>query len=130
MKKIISILVIISLLFPTMAFADCDFSTGITKGSNDTYVYTKECHVRVGQMVQDVKDKDTKVNDLLQAITLKDLAITAADKRAQLWNDTSIKLEERIQKVDSLTSSNGVLYFSLGVLTTIATAWAIARVTR
>lgn len=130
MKKLISILVVICLLFPKVTFADCDFSTGITKGPNDTYIYTKPCHLQVGQMVQDVKDKDTKVNDLLQAITLKDLAITAADKRAQLWNDTSIKLEERIQKVDSLTSSNGVLYFGLGVLTTIATAWAIARATK
>lgn len=130
MKKAITLLVTISLLISNLAFADCDFSTGITKGPNNTYIYTEGCHIRVGELVQENKTKDAQVADLLKAISMKDLALTASDQRAQLWNDTSIKLEDRIQKVDTLTSKNDVLYFGLGVLTTIAVAWATSRVTK
>lgn len=116
-------------MLSTVTFADCDFST-IVPGPNHTFIYTQECHHKVGQLVQDNKAKDGQISDLLKAITLKDLAIGVADQRAQLWNDTATKLEDRLQKVDSLQSRNETVYFGLGILTTFAAAWVAGKLMR
>lgn len=128
MKRVTNFILLISFLCNTVN-ATCDW-TAIKKNSDNTYIYSEELHLCVGNLIQENKTKDAQVADLLKAISMKDLALTASDQRAQLWNDTSIKLEDRIQKVDTLTSKNDVLYFGLGVLTTIAVAWATSRVTR
>lgn len=129
MKNIVSILLVIN-IFCYSAFADCNFATGITPGPNNTFIYSQECHRKVGQLVDQNKSKDAQIADYVKAISLKDLAYTAADQRATLWNDTAAKLEDRLQKVDSLQSKNETLYFGLGVLTTFAAAWAAGKLMR
>lgn len=118
MKKFISILLLTCFLSNT-ALAECDFSKGITPGPNKTFIYTEECHLKVGTMVQDIQTKDQQIDDLNKAITLKDLAITKSDERVNLWMDTSLKLEDRVNKIDSLQSQNQWLMFGLGALTVI-----------
>ena len=128
MKKISFLLAVC--MFANTAFADCDFSKGITKLPDGNYEYTKECHVHVGELVQDNDVKTQQVDKLNKALDLKDLAITKADQRTQLWMDTSLKLEDNIQKMDSLSKKNEWLYFGLGVLTTFAAGYAAAQLTR
>lgn len=126
--KYLTLLVIFSLL-SNLAKADCDWSK-IKKNSDNTYTYSEELHLCVGSLVQDNKVKTQKIADLTKAISLKDLAIQASDTRANLWMDTSSKLEDRLQKVDSLSSKNSILYFGMGVATTFLAAWAAARLVR
>lgn len=113
-------------LFANSAFADCDW-TQIKDNGNGTYNYSKELHICVGQTVQDNKIKDQQVKDLNQAIQLKDLVIQKADQRAQLWMDTSFKLEDNIQKMDSLKKTNEWLYFGLGALTVLGSGFMAAQ---
>jgi hypothetical protein len=118
---------IYTLLVAPLANADCDFATGITPGPNKTFVYTEACHQKVGAVVQDNKNKTTQVDDLNKAISLKNVALDNADKRATLWMDTSGKLEDRLQKVDNLQKTNERIYFGLGVLTAVISIFAAAK---
>ena len=126
-RSVLSLATMFCLLFPTSAYGDCDFKTGITLGPNKTFIYIEACHQKVGQLVQDNANKTTQITDLTKAITLKDLALKDSDKRASDWMDTSGKLEDRLQKVDSLQKHNEVLYFIGGVLVTCAAAYAAAK---
>jgi len=128
MKKLISYLLMFCFV-SNVAFADCDFKTGITPGPNKTFIYTEECHLKVGQLVQDNATKDRQIADLNGAIALKDLAIKDSDARVQLWSSTTANLEDRLQKVDNLQSKNEFLYFALGALTVIGTGFAVGAVT-
>lgn len=120
-RTIISILLSLSML-SNVAMAECDFSKGITPGPDKTFIYTEECHQKVGIMKK-------QIEDYKQVITLKDLAIQKADERTQLWMDTSFKLEDRIEKIDKLQKGNDWLYFTLGALTVIGTGMALANLT-
>jgi hypothetical protein len=114
-------------MLSNIAYADCDFSKGITPGPNKTFIYTEECHLAVGKLKQDNDTYKLQIADLTKAISLKDLALTKSDERTQLWMDTSSKLEDRVTKIDEMTKHNEWLYFGLGVLTTFAAGYAIAR---
>lgn len=131
MKKIVSSLLLF-FLFSNTAFADCDFSTGIRPGPAGTheYIYSEECHQAVGKLVQDNKALTLQVGDLTKAISLKDLALTKADDRTQLWMNTSDKLIDRVDKIDQVEKHNEWLYFGLGVLTTFAAGYVAAQAFR
>jgi hypothetical protein len=129
MKKIISSFLILS-LFSNLAFADCDFSKGITPGPNNTFIYTEACHLKVGQLIQSNTTLTAQVADLTKAISLKDLALTTADNRTQLWMNTSDRLVDRVNKIDDTVKHNEWLYFGLGVLTTFAAGYIAAQAIR
>lgn len=126
MKKIISSLLLLCML-SNIAMADCDFSTGIAAGPNHTWIFTDACYLKVGQLVQDNKALTLQVGDLTKAITLKDLALTKADDRTQLWMNTSDKLTDSLTKIESEQKHNDWLYFGLGVLTTFAAGYVAAQ---
>lgn len=128
MKKIISLVAALT-LFSNVCFADCDFSTGAVKQADGTYQYTKECHIKVGQTIQDNAVKAQQITDYKKAIDLKDLAITKSDQRAQNWMDTSLKLEDNVQKMQSYSSRNEWIYFGLGALSVFAAGMAAASLT-
>lgn len=116
MKKLICFILLLS----SSAQATCDWKTGITPGPNDTFIYTKECHLKVGGLV--------KANqDLTQALQLKDLALTKSDERIQLWTKTAEDEQDRIAKLSSEQKHTDWLYFGLGVLTVIGTGFVTAK---
>jgi hypothetical protein len=129
MNKSIS-LIMAAMFFSASCFADCDFSKGITPGPNNTYVYTQECNRKVGQLVQDNGVKAQQVQDLNKAIQLKDLTIQKDEQRIQSWSDTSMKLEENIQKIDSVKKTNEWIYFALGVIATGLAGISAAQLSR
>lgn len=122
MKKLLSLILIIS----NISYAECDFSTGIKK-VDDGYLYTTECHLKVGSLVKDNKNKDESIGQLNKAIDLKDLALTKADQRVQLWTDTSEKLETRVNTISELQNKNYFLYFGLGIVTTGLAVWGASK---
>jgi hypothetical protein len=124
---ILSLLVIIGLIFPQSVYGDCDWSKGITKGPNKTFIYNEACHQAVGKLVEDSAVQTQQVNDLTKAISLKDLALKDSDQRATDWMGTSGTLEKRLQQVDSLEKKNDILFFGLGVLTTFLAAYGAAK---
>lgn len=129
MKKLIS-LVLLLCFMANVAMADCDFKTGITPMGDGTFRYSGECHRKVGDLVQDNTTKAVQITDLTKALELKDLALQKSDQRAQLWMDTSSKLEDRLSKIDELSSKNSILYFGLGVVVTGLAVWGAGQLVR
>jgi hypothetical protein len=121
MNKLIILFVSIT-LFCNFALADCDFSTGITPGPNDTYIYSKACHLKVGQLVKDNATQAKQIVDLTQATTLYRAAIQTDEERIQKWIATSTKLEEQVVDVDKYKKSNEYIAFGLGILSAFAAA--------
>lgn len=122
MKKFIAVALLV-VSFSNVAFAECDFSTGITKQSDGNYLYSRECHVKVGQMKQDLDAVTLQVSEYKKAIDLKDLALTSSNTRADLWMNTSFKLQDRMNAVDDLKSKNQLLMFFAGVAVTSLAVW-------
>ncbi|NJO48143.1 MAG: hypothetical protein HC840_00345 [Leptolyngbyaceae cyanobacterium RM2_2_4] len=128
MKKIIVALMVVCLL-PLQAFAECDFGTGIAKVEGG-YLYTRECHLKVGEMKYDLGVKDLQIEKLTKALDLKDLAITKADQRADMWMNTAYKLEDRINTIDNMRQTNQWIAFGLGVVTMFAASYAASQLIR
>lgn len=129
MKTFTSIICAVS-LFGQVALADCDFKTGISPAQGGGYIYTRDCHLKVGTMVKDLATKDQQISNLNQAITLKDLAIKDADDRTQMWMKTSVDLEQKTLEIQKLQKTNDWLYFGLGALTVIGAGFAAAQLSR
>ncbi len=129
MKKLISYALLFCTLSNAALAADpsCDWSK-IKKNNDNTYTYSQELNLCVGQLVQDDIAKDKIIADQKQIITLKDLAIKESDARTQLWMDTSFKMEDRLNAVDSVYKKNEWLFFGLGVIVTGAAVYGASKV--
>lgn len=127
-SKFVAVLLIT--IAPLQALAECDFSTGIEKMADGRFAYSAECHKKVGKLVADSKDKDDQIAALSKTIELKDLGIRTQEQRAQLWMDTSFKLEDRVNQMESMKSTNQWLYFGIGVLTTGLAVWGAGQLRR
>ena len=126
LKLFINFLLILAVIFPTPVFAACDW-TQIKKNADGTYTYSEKLHVCVGTLVRDNKTKDQQIADFTKALSLKDLALQTSDTRANLWLDTSGKLEARLQSVDKLQKDNNVIWFGLGILATSLMAYTVNK---
>lgn len=117
MKKIISTILIAVTLLSTSAMADCDYSK-IVKNVDGSYTYSKELHICVGEMKRDLDAATVQLGEYKKVIELKDLALTKANERADLWMNTSFKLQDRMNTIDELKSKNQYLAFGLGIVLT------------
>lgn len=130
MKKIfLNILAILmSATLSYTAQADCDYSK-IVKNNDSTYTYSAELHVCVGKMKQDLTIANEQNDKLIKALDLKDLTIAKADQRSDLWQAATFKLEDRINTIDQMRSTNQYLAFGLGALTMFAAVYAASQLT-
>lgn len=126
MKNFIAV-AMIGLTLSNAANAACDFSTGITKNADGSYTYTRECHVAVGQMKYDLEAANKQVEDYKKVIELKDLALTKANERADLWMESSFKLQDRMNTIEDMKSKNQWLTFAAGVIFTGLAVWGAGQ---
>lgn len=126
MKKITSLVMVVALLLSSNAFAECKWTEGVKKVENG-YLYTNECHGRVGVLVKDLEDRETEVVNLRKGLELKDLALAKADERIMLWRDESYEQYERLQKQSELANRNQYLWFALGIVVTGAAVWGAGQ---
>ena len=127
MKKLIASILLFSI--SSVSFADCDY-TKIVDNKDGTYTYSKELHICVGKMKQDLQVAQTQVLELNKAIELKDLAITKSSERTQLWMDTTFKVQDRLNTYDSIQGKTNTLYFLGGVGLTVLSVWAAGQLRR
>jgi hypothetical protein len=126
-KNIFILFLATSHILAVSAYGECDFATGIEKLSDGRFAYSSDCHKRVGKLVEDIKDKDEQITSLTKTIDLKNIQIQVQEQRAQLWMDTSMKLEDRVNAIDRMKSTNQWLYFGLGVVTTGLAVWGAGK---
>ena len=74
----------------------------------------------VGNLVQENES-------LKKVIELKDLALDVSEKRTELWLKTSSKAYDSLNQYENLRTSNQLLYFGLGVATTVLAVWAASQ---
>jgi len=120
---------IIALLVTNPVFADCDWKK-IVNNNDGTYTYSRELHLCVGQLKQDLEATNVQLSEYKKAIDLKDLALSKSNERADLWMDTSFKLEDRLNKIDELRSKNAWIYFGLGALTVVGAGLIVKQTLR
>lgn len=125
MKKLLINMIALT-IFSNVAMADCDY-TKIVKNNDGTYTYSAELHVCVGKMKQDLDISTQQNSNLIKSLSLKDLALDKANQRADLWKDSTFKLEDRINSIDSLQKKNDWMFFGLGVVTVLAAGYVASR---
>lgn len=116
------------LLSSSTSHAGCDFSKDITENIDGSYTYSKECHVQVGKTIKKVSLLEDRIELLEKKIELKDLMIVRQEERVQLWMDTSMKLNDKIQTYDRLSSTDKWVSFGLGVGLTVLSVWAAGQI--
>jgi hypothetical protein len=109
------------------AFAECNWARDIKKNADGTRTYTEECHILVGKTVEELDIRREQVETLKKTVELKDLAIIKLEERNQLWMDTSIKMNDRLNSYESMKSTNQLLMFGAGVVSTVLAVWAAGQ---
>jgi hypothetical protein len=120
---------VISVVVLLTSFAhatDCKWADGV-KPVDNGYLYTKECHGRVGILVKDNDDLNIEVANLRKSIDLKNLALDKADERIILWRNESYEQFDRLQKQIEASKKNDMLWFALGIVVTGAAVWGAGQ---
>jgi hypothetical protein len=125
-QKIIS-LIVLSLLTSPVSYADCVWNRDIKENQDGSYTYARDCHIQVGKNNKELDLRKQQVEELNKTIELKDLALTKQEERVNLWMDSTLKMNDKIQSYESLRSTNQILYFGLGVLVMSAAVWGAGQ---
>jgi hypothetical protein len=129
MNKNIVILLICA-LFSNPVFGNsqpsCDW-TQIKQLPDGGYEYDPQLHLCVGSLVQQNKDLTLQVGDLTKAVQLKDLALSTADSRTQLWQKSADDAQSSLSKIESTNSTRDWIFFGLGVCTTFLAGFMASK---
>lgn len=126
----IIILTIYFSLISMSAYPECNYKEDIKKNQDGTYTYTRDCHIEFGRTLEELDIRKEQLDNSKKIITLKDLAIQDYERNVSLWKNTSIDLNNRLEKIDSSRSMDKTLYFALGVVTTFLSVYASSKITR
>lgn len=110
--------IILLLLISTSSFAECNWRE-ISKQSDGSYKYPKSCHLAVGKLVLDEKDQTEAIGLLKESLRKKEEALSKEKQRAEVYKDTTEKMEEKVEKIDQLRKTQRWYYYAAGILTTI-----------
>jgi hypothetical protein len=80
------------------------------------YVYSIDCHIEFGRLIEVEKKRKEQVDHLEKSITLKDLAINTSNKRVELWKKTTYKIEDKLVRLEKNNNRLKWMYFGLGIL--------------
>lgn len=128
-RSLSSLLILAMFASASAQAADCDFSK-IEKLPDGRYAYSPECNRKVGKMVADEQDRQDQI--AAKDVQIKDLGIQAdvQQKRATVWMDTSLKLENQVNEMEALKARNQWLFFGLGIVVTGAAVWGAGQLRR
>lgn len=122
MKKLICLL----LIYSNLTFAECNPKTDI-KETPQGYLFTEECYLAAGTWKKESEQLKKDNEKLNKSIELKDLAIDQSQQRIQLWTDTTMQLEEKVNKIESSKAFNQWLYFGIGVILTSGAVYGASQ---
>lgn len=118
MKKALSLLMSLTVLLASVnSYAECKWADGIKKAEGG-FLYSNDCHKRVGKIVQDLEDREVEVVNLRKGLELKDLALQKSDERIMLWRNESYEQYDRMMRQSELANRNQYLWFVLGIVVT------------
>jgi hypothetical protein len=107
--------------------ASCNWSEDVRKNQDGSFSYSRGCHVEVGASLEELDLRRRQVDELKKSVELKDLAISYSEQRTQLWIDSSIKMNERLNQHEATRANSGWIYFGVGVAVTVLSVWAAGQ---
>lgn len=119
---------ILILLIPQLAFAECDYST--VKKVDNGYLYSTECHKATGKALKELNIREEQVENLKKTIKLKDLALVTADSRILNYQEVAYKNTERLNRLNSVQSKQNMLYFIGGIVLSTLSVYAASKAIR
>lgn len=122
-KQVLGIVLALLMATPSHAL-ECSTSD-IKKNTDGTYTYSKDCHTRVGQLVEESELRKDQVDKLNLSIGFYKTAYEIQQERAKDWMNTSIQLDKELQRQRTFSDLQKVGYFVLGVLVTVGAARAL-----
>jgi curli biogenesis system outer membrane secretion channel CsgG len=124
-RQVLAVLLSLSLAAPASA-SECK-TEEIKKNADGSFTYSKECHVRVGEVVGELDLRREEVK-LLRG-SLKDLSVgyDIQQKRAEDWLQTSLKLEDTIQRQKRISDLEKWLWFGAGILLMYGATSAVSK---
>ncbi len=117
---LISLITITFVANPVLA---CNWSEDVSKNSDGSYNYTKECHIKVGEVVETNEIQKKQIENFNQIIDHKDNVIDLHRKRVKNWKETSKELEEHVNMLQATKGADDWVWFGLGVLATSAAVY-------
>lgn len=123
-----SVCFVLCFLISAPSYGACDWAKDITKNSDGSYTYSKGCHIEVGSSLEELDLRRKQVLELNKTIELKDLAIKYADERTQIWIDSSLKMNDRLNQYEASRSKDYWVYFGLGVAATVLSVWTAGQI--
>jgi hypothetical protein len=112
------------------SYASCDFATDIKENPDGTFTYQRGCHIEVGKRIKRLTLIEQQVDELEKVVELKDLALVKQKERTDLWRDTSLQINDKLQSYDSVANKSQWLYFGIGVAVTTLSVWAAGQLVR
>ena len=108
------------------ALASCN-PRDIQKIESGRYSYSVDCHVEFGRLIQVEKERVKQIEHMNESIKLKDLAIDTSNKRIELWQNTTYKVEDRLIRLEKSNSKTKWVYFGLGALLMSGAVWGAGQ---
>jgi hypothetical protein len=112
------------------SYASCDWSKDVSKNADGSYTYSKQCHLEVGSSLEELDLRRRQVGELNRTVELKDLAIKYSEERTQLWMDSTLKMNDRLNQYEASRSREPWLYFGIGVAATVLSVWAAGQISK
>jgi hypothetical protein len=109
------ILIAVIFSFSSTAYsAECDTSA-IKKTDKGTYEYTKDCHIAVGQRLEELDLRKEQIQKLNDSISYYKVGYDIQAQRAEDWMKTGLELDKQLQRQKTFSTVEKVLYFGLGM---------------
>lgn len=123
MKKII--LLFTFLVTTQLIASECNWNSITEKDSK--YIYTPECHLKVGELIKEEKKREKQVEELKKSIELKELALDISDQRIMKWRNEAYSQNQALERSYKYSKYNDLLYFGLGIVTTSLAVWGAGQ---
>jgi hypothetical protein len=120
-KKIVYL--VTSLFLATAQAIDCDYST-IKKLENGSYEYSKNCHIHIGQKLEELDLRQEQVKHLGLSTDYYKKAYEMQEDRVNSWMKTSLELDKELQAQKKFSDWEKAAYFGLGILVMYGAAQA------
>lgn len=117
------------MLVSNVAFANCDWST-IREIDGPEFVYSPQCHDKVGKMVENEKDYKIQIESQKKAIELKDLTIQDLTKNSNMWEQEAHNQFKALENYKEAENTRTWLWFGGGVAATVLTIFLAGQASK
>jgi hypothetical protein len=141
MKKLIGIILVITLLSQSVYAASCPAPVTLLNEGDKApcfgYLFTKEKEDELYKVNENYKLltqedtlKDKKINDLQTEITNLNSSLTLSQQQSQLWQDKSISITDKYTQLEDSRGKRDLMFAGAGILLMLISAIAYGQIAK